>query len=514
MRADPDFTAYVVARRPWVVRAYVLLGVPTPDAEEWASDVFADVMPAWGSLRHEGDRDVEVARVVLDRWTRAGVAAPLPVAVPAPRLLTSELEERLALLARLGDGLSDLQEMTRLAVVLHHVLGLDAADTAAALGQPPAAVEYRLQDAAKTLDLGPLDSACHEAAAAIDVSPPDLAEIAVRSRSGRRRRWGAGVAVAAALVLVAVTAALLLRPEPTPRLASLEVTSEENPVGLAWWLNGQLHLQHGTVRVPGVRHLVEAGDQVVYGDGDGLVVAVAEDGSRVELGTMDVGTPLVSSPRAGLVAWLESSNGDLVVWSASTGRVEGSLAMTRDAAVLGWDRERLYLRDDGIEESATLGGDGLVVSTVSPPISLRGGALTDVAIGAQLWADRGSMTVVQALDHHEVTVPGSSGQLSPDGRFVITVGRPGGPAAYDAVTGEALGTWFPGDWTTMAAAFTAEGRAVWSVARVGSYALIDCLVSRENMNSFDVGSQPCTPRLDLHGVPVLAGGEPGLVPST
>jgi hypothetical protein len=515
VRADPDFAAYVVARRPWVVRAYVLLGVPTAAAEVLASDAFADVLPGWGALRRAGDRDVEVARVVLDRWARAGVGAPRSVSVPTPRLLTSELEERLALLTRLGDGLADLQETSRLAVVLHHVLGLDVADTAAALGETPPAVEYRLHDAARTLDLGPLDTVCHDAAAAIEVAPPDLAEISARSHSDARRRWLVGGALVVALVLVATGVAALVRPEPEPHLTPLTVTKEDNTVGVAWWLGGTLHLDEGTVRVSGVRHLVEAGDDVVYGDGDGLVVAVAEDGSRVELGHMDVGTPLVSSPRAGLVAWLEpDDDGDLVVWSAAERRVVGTVPRTADTRLVGWDRERLYFSRQGEDGVLSTAGGDLSESVLPMPLAPQSGSIVDVAADVQLWTAGGYLKVAQPSVLEAATVPGTSGQLSPDGRFVITVGSPGGPAAYDAITGEAVGTWFPDDWTPMASAFTAEGRVVWSVSRVGSYTLIDCLVSRGYMNSFDVDSEPCTPRLDLKGVPVLAGGEPGLVPST
>jgi hypothetical protein len=323
------------------------------------------------------------------------------------------------------------------------------------------------------------------------------------------------VAVAAALVLVAVGAAVVFRPEPAPPLDPLTVTPEDNPVGLAWWLDGTLHLDHGTVRVSGVRHLVTAGDLVVYGDGRGRVVAVGEDGSREDLGTMDVGTPLVSSPRAGLVAWLDPDADDLVVWSADTRGVVGTVGGADETQLVGWDRERLYFRRQGQELSlTTIGGE--LSEADGPPQTRLGaeGRLADVAAGAELRTANGTIFVVQPTIIASTMVPGTSGQLSPDGRFVLTVGNPGGPAAYDAITGAPLATWFPDDWTPMAAGFTAEGRVVWSVSRVGAYSLIDCLVSRDNMNSFDVGSQPCRPRLDLHGVPVLADSEPGLVPST
>ena len=71
MRADPDFTAYVVARWLPVVRVLVVLGHPVDRAEEVAVASFARLLPDWGRLRREDDVDVELARVVLDGWVRA-----------------------------------------------------------------------------------------------------------------------------------------------------------------------------------------------------------------------------------------------------------------------------------------------------------------------------------------------------------------------------------------------------------------------------------------------------------
>jgi len=323
-----------------------------------------------------------------------------------------------------------------------------------------------------------------------------------------RAKWW----LVAAVVLLAAGIATLVRPAPSPAaLAPLPVTPEDNPVGLAWWLSGTLHLEHGTVPVRGVRHLVEVGDDVVYGDGHGRVVAVSPDGSRRELGRMDVGTPLVSSPRAGLVAWMEPDAPVIAVWQDGRTR---TLEADPGTSLVTWDRDRLYVSVGGLPQGVTLGPDGLGMSAVDPPLGGASGPLTDVAGDVQLWNGPGSLNVVRPGIVVTTRLPGTSGQLSPDGLFVLTVGRPGGPAAYSAATGEPTGTWFPDDWTPMAAAFTRTGRVVWSVSRVGSYSLIDCLVSRGYVNSFAVDSEPCTHRVDLHGIPVLAGGEPGLVPST
>ena len=59
------------------------------------------------------------------------------------------------------------------------------------------------------------------------------------------------------------------RPEPVPQttLDALDVTPVENPVGVVWWLDGTLHLDHGTARVPEVTKLADGGFGVAYVDG-------------------------------------------------------------------------------------------------------------------------------------------------------------------------------------------------------------------------------------------------------
>ncbi len=70
MRADPDYSAYVVARWAPAVRVLVMLGVPPERADDLAVAAFARILPDWGHLRREGDVDVELARTVLDAWVR------------------------------------------------------------------------------------------------------------------------------------------------------------------------------------------------------------------------------------------------------------------------------------------------------------------------------------------------------------------------------------------------------------------------------------------------------------
>ena len=158
MRADPDFTAYVVARWRPVVRVLVVLGQSVERAEDVAVASFARLMSDWGRLRREVDVDVELARVVLDGWVRVRGQQPaprVPVTVPAARLLTQELEDQLALLERIVAGLDELDETTRVTVVLHHLGELDQDQVAEVLGMSRAEVGRRLSEAAARPRPGP-----------------------------------------------------------------------------------------------------------------------------------------------------------------------------------------------------------------------------------------------------------------------------------------------------------------------------------------------------------------------
>ena len=300
MRADPDFTAYVVARWRPVVRVLVVLGQPAERAEDCAVAAFARLLPDWDRLRREVDVDVELARLVLDGWVRTRGTEPaprVPVPVPAARVLTQELEDQLALLERIVDGLDHLDETTRVAVVLHHLGELDQDQVAEVLGEPRTQVGRRLSEAATTLDIVPLDPACHSAATAIDVPPPSVARVVSLAASKRRRQWLVTGGVVAALALVAGTAYVVTRPDPgAAPPGALAVSPVENPVDVVWWVDGMLHLDHGTLQVDDVAQLVETGVGVVYADSEGVVRSVSEDGTRMSLGTMDPDTPMVSHP--------------------------------------------------------------------------------------------------------------------------------------------------------------------------------------------------------------------------
>jgi hypothetical protein len=519
VHGDPDFTTYVVARWLPVVRVLVVLGHSVEQAEDAAVASFARLLPDWARLRREGDVDVELGRVVLDTWVRTRGPQPVPrvpVAVPAGRLVTRELEDQLALLERLLDGLDRLDETTRVTVVLRHLGELDPDQVSEVLGEPRSEVQRRMSQAAAALDLVPLEPACHSAATAIDVPPPSVSRVVAHAEAARRRRWLAAGAVAAVLVVVAGVAVAVTRPAASTDPHALPVSPVENIVDDPWWLDGELHLDHGTVPVEDVSQMVATGIGVVYSDADGAVTAVDDDGTQTPLGTLDPATPMVSQPRFGWVAWTEPRGGDLVVYDVITDREVGRLDSTTDTRVIGWDRERLYYHHEGNDWSVSVNVGALTDPIqIARPLGGFASVLLDVSSGTRLRDDDG-LSAAQPLFNLVRDIPGTNGQLSPDGNFVLTHSGDGRPSLYDVRTGDEDGTWFDAKgWTPVAAAFTTEGRVVWVVdTQDGSYGLFECQASMDYINSMNPGSEPCTQRYDLDGIPVLAGIQPGLAPTS
>jgi hypothetical protein len=518
VRADPDYTAYVVARWSPAFRSLVVLGVPEERAEDLAVGVFARLLPEWARLRREGDVDVEMGRLLLDSWARdrGNVRTTRePAPVPAGRVLTQELEEQLALLARLTDGLVGCEEPTRLAVVLRHVAELDVQQVADVLHQPPGEVGRRLSDAAHALDLVPLDPACHHAGHAIDVPMAPVDRVVATVSTGRRRLALAAGAVLAVLVLVAGVAFVATRPDPPADapLDALDVTKVGNPVGVVWWLDGTLHLHGVTAEVPDVVQLADAGLGVAYADSEGSLVWVTEDGDRERLGSMDLGTALLAQPQTGKLAWLEPDGGDLVVWNAATRHVQARVPRTADTWLIGWDRDRLYFSQDGRDQQMTfVDVDHPAVADVAPPEDLAASRIVDVAAGVELRRQDGVLSVTLPFFSVTSEVPGENGALSTDGNWVLAVDGDGVPTAYDARNGAQQGPWYDPSWSAVGATFTRDGRVVWVVdEHNGSYGLVDCQVPEDVNRAFDPDAQHCEPQLDVGAVPILADVRPGLV---
>jgi RNA polymerase sigma-70 factor (sigma-E family) len=132
---DTEFTEFVLARRPVLVRvATLLLSGDAARAEDVVQTALTRLYVAWPRVRPE-TADAYARRCVVnaaidDRRSlfrrREQVRAQLPE-VPIPDTPENETRRVLALLATLPPGM-------RAAVVLRHIEGLTVAETAEALG--------------------------------------------------------------------------------------------------------------------------------------------------------------------------------------------------------------------------------------------------------------------------------------------------------------------------------------------------------------------------------------------
>jgi hypothetical protein len=247
---------------------------------------------------------------------------------------------------------------------------------------------------------------------------------------------------------------------------------------VVWWADGELHLSGAVVRVGAVRRLVAAGSGAAYVDGDGRLVGVTPDGARTLMGRPAEGSPLVSSPRWGLVAWADASVPDvtrLVVWDLDDGeQVAAVVTEPRVRPITfdgGWLRFGQGLTDYAWDASggpAQLTGDGYAKDPNQRT------ALVDAVAGTRLEQWGTYLRVVRAGRRGAMEFPGFGGSLSPDGRLVLTGPDQGrSPRLVDARTGGSLGAWAPAG-RIVAATFAGSGEIAWLFEQGGELAILTC----------------------------------------
>ena len=167
MDDDGDFSSYVVARWPELVRSLVLLGCTYADAQQVARDSLARCHSSWERDRYTDDIDVHVHRVLLERLEKlrkrraadsdpeGDVAGGAPEAEP-PLLLdptTADPAQRLALRRALEEALTEVPLEERTVLVLRFVAELTEVQVADVLGVPVAEVRNRQAGGLGRLDL-------------------------------------------------------------------------------------------------------------------------------------------------------------------------------------------------------------------------------------------------------------------------------------------------------------------------------------------------------------------------
>lgn len=140
---DGDFTAYVAARRPRLVRTAVLLGCPESDAEDIVQTALARCLRAWRRVAKADNRDAYVNKVLVNvlhdararRWNGELPTERLPESQANGSDLADGLVVRRALMA--------LSREHREVLVLRFFADLSEQQTAEALGIPPGTAKSR-----------------------------------------------------------------------------------------------------------------------------------------------------------------------------------------------------------------------------------------------------------------------------------------------------------------------------------------------------------------------------------
>jgi RNA polymerase sigma-70 factor (sigma-E family) len=156
---EEEFTEMVNSRWATLVRAAMLLGCRSTEAEDIVQAALTRCYQSWRQVRKAESTEAYVHRVLVNTFidrTRRRSYGELPVAEPRPYAATSrgaDIDLRLdldAALARLSDA-------HRIVVVLRYYLDLSEREAAAALGVPTGTVKSRLARglAALAIELAP-----------------------------------------------------------------------------------------------------------------------------------------------------------------------------------------------------------------------------------------------------------------------------------------------------------------------------------------------------------------------
>ena len=153
MSRNDEFSDYVAARWPRLVRAAVLLGCSPTEAEDVAQTALMRCLVNWRKVEQADDRDAYVHRVLINTftssrrrlWTRERATATMP---ETPGLDHAVAVDAADAILRCLDRLTRDQ---RTAVVLRYYAHLSEQQMAEVLGVATGTVKSRLSRALKVL---------------------------------------------------------------------------------------------------------------------------------------------------------------------------------------------------------------------------------------------------------------------------------------------------------------------------------------------------------------------------
>jgi RNA polymerase sigma-70 factor (sigma-E family) len=150
---DLEFSEFVGARWPRLVRSAILLGCSCEEAEDVVQSALTRCLVNWATVGRADDRDAYVHRVLINtfkssrrrRWQGARPVAVMPEPVGVDE--TTAVDHADAVVR----SLAKLSRDQRVAVVLRYYLGLTEQQMAVALDIAPGTVKSRLSRALKVL---------------------------------------------------------------------------------------------------------------------------------------------------------------------------------------------------------------------------------------------------------------------------------------------------------------------------------------------------------------------------
>jgi DNA-directed RNA polymerase specialized sigma24 family protein len=466
MRDDADFAAYLAARWTMVVCSLMLMGSSQHRAEELARTGLARCCSVWPRVRKADDVDVYVYREVMTSWHTSrrhrwwGEPPAELFAEPAANDDPAGPTDAALLRQALVDQLRALDAEDREPLVLRYVAELSEPQVADVLEAPVDAVWDRVARALGGIDpralgdrvpagvlseplaeplSGPLaEEIFRTASESIDVLPPTIDVVAARSRELRLRRWRVVAASVLAIVLVLSGLTwLATRASEEPQATPPEVIRSPNPVDVAWYGNGRLHLADIAIALPPITELAQISGGAVYGDRLGNVNFAASDGVVTLIGRKVTGTPLVTSDDVGWAAWVDPRGEvpQLVVYDIDAGAVLASLDVSASGTEpIAIDQGRVFYR--------TPSGDWAWTPPSGEPTRLERTGLLDAGAALTVYQAGSKIEIVQPFFNVSYLRRGEGARVSPGGSYVLsrrpgawTPGEPFRPLLYDARSG-------------------------------------------------------------------------------
>jgi hypothetical protein len=232
---------------------------------------------------------------------------------------------------------------------------------------------------------------------------------------------------------------------------------------VTWYAQGQLHLDHVVLAIEGLRDMTRIGNGVVYGDGEGRVVHVADDGTRTPLGHKDVLDAVAASDENGWAAWVDTGDEQpsIQVREAATGAVVGQLPVDPGTRVVAVDGDAVYFVDAAGAHALLPPGDSVLPVTPADLLDVRSRTRA-------FQLDPATIQVVQSSSDVALRLPGRGATLSADGNLVITrAGDAGEVTIYDTRSGEELPNGLSEDDSTLAVSARSDQAVAYVIAPNG-----------------------------------------------